>query len=613
MKTSTPDVQRGNQNEFWQSTSGGALPFQRRSVLISVPSFVRELMGLNDYRRKRDFSRTSEPTGGKGKDCRIFVVQKHDASRLHYDFRLEFGGVLWSWAVPKGPALDPAEKRLAVQVEDHPLDYHDFEGLIPQGEYGGGTVMVWDSGHWEPQGDPAKDYQAGKLKFILHGEKLKGGWTLVRMKGGSQRSAKPQWLLIKERDEYAKPLAVADVLEKRPKSVKTGRSLEEIAKGKPPVRKTALSSRAKRKAPAPRARRTERSPRSPRSKKKRTVARGKATPLDAAQLTGARQTSLPSKLAAELATLVAQPPAGDDWLHEIKFDGYRMFCRLDRGQVEFISRNGRKWTDRLANLVEAAAEFPAEQAILDGEVVVLDKQGVSNFQSLQNALGDHSRQSRLTYFVFDLLYLDGYDLRAAPLRERKALLKGLLRKHRSRGWPLRLSDHLQGSAVEVQRHACRAGLEGIVSKRANAPYRAGRGGEWVKSKCRQGQEFVIAGFTKPGGSRTDFGSLLLGYHRPDGKLAYAGRVGTGFSQQTLRELSGKMRDLQQPRCPFADFPRGAGARGVHWLTPTLVAQVEFNNWTQDGLLRQAAFQGLRDDKPARAVTRERPVQTADDR
>ena len=560
-------------------------------------------MPLKEYRKKRDFSKTPEPAGGVKRSSRnAYVIQKHDATRLHYDFRLQQGEVLWSWAVPKGPSLDPREKRLAVQVEDHPLDYRNFEGTIPEGEYGGGTVMIWDRGTWEPLGDPEEGYRAGKLNFILHGEKLRGRWTLVRMAHPrGRRSDKPQWLLIKDGDEEARPLSREDILESRPESVVTRRTLEQIAAGDPPRRARKKTTTRKHSRSRPRAA-TARAVTRRTAPPRRAAARRTTPPAP-----GAVRAKFPAFISPQLATLVAEPPAGDDWLHELKFDGYRMLGRLDRGRAEFLSRNGKSWTQKVPDLAEAVAGIGAEQALLDGEVVVLDADGVSNFQLLQNALGDPDRDVLLTYFVFDLLYLHGFDLRPVPLIERKRLLEELLGDEAERPGAIRYSDHVAGRGAQMRRRACQAGAEGIVSKRADSPYISGRGKAWLKSKCRQGQEFVIGGYTDPDGSRPGFGALLLGYYRPDGKLAYAGRVGTGFSDQTLRDLRRRMARLESRVAPYHDYRRARGLRGVHWLKPELVAQVEFSNWTKDGLVRQAVFQGLRDDKPARAVTREKPV------
>jgi bifunctional non-homologous end joining protein LigD len=560
-------------------------------------------MPLKEYRKKRNFSKTPEPTGGKLPKHRAYVIQKHDATRLHYDFRLQNRDVLWSWAVPKGPSFDPVEKRLAVQVEDHPLHYRDFEGTIPEGEYGGGTVMVWDRGAWEPLGDPERDYQAGKLTFILHGEKLRGKWTLVRMARARRKPGdKPQWLLIKDRDDEARPLSKQDILESRPESIATGRSLEQIAAGeKPRPARKRTAAKAARHRESPR-RRAVRSAGRRTSKPKRNVDGANGPPAP-----GAVRSKIPAAIEPQLATLVASPPPGKGWLHELKFDGYRMLARLDNGNVEFFSRNGKTWTGKLAGLVESVAAIDAGQAVLDGEIVVLDDQGVSNFQRLQNAIGNRDQAAALTYFVFDLPYLNGFDLRPVPLAERKSLLDKLLAAKSLQKSAVRYSDHVAGSGEEMLRRACRAGVEGIVSKRTDSPYLSGRGRTWLKCKCRQGQEFVIGGYTDPEGSRTGFGSLLLGYYRPDGKLIYAGRVGTGFSDQTLRELSRQMERIESRTAPFHDFRRIRGLRGVHWLNPELVAQVEFGNWTTDQLLRQAVFQGLREDKPARSVTREKPI------
>lgn len=552
-------------------------------------------MALREYRQKRDFGATPEPEGkahaGNG---HRFVVQKHAASRLHYDFRLEMDGVLASWAVPKGPSLDPAEKRLAVQVEDHPLEYGDFEGVIPQGEYGGGTVLLWDRGQWTPRGDATQGFKSGRLKFSLDGEKLHGGWTLVRI-AGDRRSSQPNWLLMKERDDQARPLSQGDILEELPESVKTGRSLEEIAQGKKPKAAAKQAKRQSAKKPAKKSAKV-----SAKKSAKRTAAG--AVSKRAAKAPGAILAPLPRQADVQLATLVDSPPAGDDWLHEMKFDGYRMLCRVENGRAKFTSRNHQDWTERLARLAEAAAGLPVKTALLDGEVAVLDERGVSSFQDLQNAFKGRSAAAPLVYCVFDLLHLDGYDLRKTPLVQRKELLQALLDQAKIPS--LRYSEHIVGAGPEFLREACKNGLEGVISKRRDSAYSPGRGGSWLKSKCRQGQELVVGGFTDPQGSRTGIGSLMLGYYQ-DGQLLYAGRVGTGFDRRMLADLRSRLEALERKTSPFAEVERSERS-GAHWVSPELVAQIEFANWTSDGRVRQAVFLGLREDKPAHKVTREAP-------
>jgi bifunctional non-homologous end joining protein LigD len=572
-------------------------------------------MSLQKYRQKRRFKKTPEPAGSravaKGKR---FVVQKHAASHLHYDFRLEMGGTLKSWAVPKGPSLDPAQKRLAVEVEDHPIEYADFEGTIPQGEYGGGTVMVWDRGDWIPEnGDPEAAHRAGEIKFTLLGEKLQGSWVLVRTRRGEAR--KPQWLLIKHRDDAARPDAKRDIIETATKSVKTGRSLEEIAEGAPAHKNGRGRSK---KSDTPDVwhshRPSRRVKREPGPVKVIAPAKRPSVPTTTlSKLAGAKGRAMPSKPMAELATLVQEPPETSAWLHEIKFDGYRMFCCVKEGKARFISRSGQDWTAKMGSLVELAAQLPVESAILDGEVVVLDTKGVSQFQLLQNALGKEGQKPQgapLLYYAFDLIYLDHFDLTGVVLEKRKAQLKALL-KHAKLGSRIQVSEHVVGKGKQFYRQAARAQLEGIISKKRDSLYVGGRGTDWLKSKCRQTEEFVIGGYTKPEGSRIGFGALLLGYFRRMGELVYAGRVGTGFDTKMLRQLTARLKLLEQKQAPFTgplhDIPR----KGVQWVRPELVGQVEFANWTDDGVVRQAAFQGLREDKPAREVVLERPAHVAE--
>lgn len=546
-------------------------------------------MALEEYRRKRDFQRTPEPAGKRAKraDKLRYVIQKHAARRLHYDFRLEADGVLKSWAVPKGPSLDPKEKRLAVQVEDHPLEYGAFEGVIPEGEYGGGTVLLWDRGTWSSlEGDPSKAIHAGKVKLQLHGEKLKGGWTLVRMGGRGNEDGK-NWLLIKENDETARPMSKGDILEERPESVVSSLDLEEIARKKDKVwrsdKKQSVPKRFQAVQLKPAAR--------------------KVSPQ---KLPGARKAALPLKPSPQLATLVKEAPDGPDWLHEIKFDGYRTLGKIDRGKVRLISRNGKDWTENFAAVADAAARLPVRAALLDGEVVALGPEGHSSFQALQRALKLGGQG--LVYYAFDLLHLDGYDLTATPLEARKEALATLLSSTAEHNGTVRYSDHVASKGNEFFQQACRIGVEGIVSKRRAAPYRPGRSRDWLKIKCLASQELVIGGFTDPAGSRDGLGALLLGVHDADGKLRYAGKVGTGFDTKTLRDLRKRLEPLAQARPPFRNPPRGAN-RGVHWVRPKLVAQIDFTEWTDEGLLRHPTFRGLREDKAAKDVVRERPKES----
>lgn len=548
-------------------------------------------MTLEVYRKKRDFRKTPEPTPKRvqSDSGRSFVVQKHRASHLHYDFRLEHNGVLWSWAVPKGPSLDPADKRLAMQTEDHPVEYGGFEGVIPAGEYGGGTVMVWDRGTWTPQGDPAAGHAKGNLKFALDGGKLHGGFALVRTR--SDKYGKESWLLIKEKDDDARP--GHSIVEEAPDSVLSGRDLDAIASARSHVWRSKLSVKENVKAGAV----------APMPAKKA------ATKTDADAAAAAprgRKAAMPATLAPMLATLVDEAPAGEGWLHEVKYDGYRFLVRLERKRARLISRNGKEWTASFPGIVKELATLPAKQAWLDGELVVLDDRGRSTFQGLQNALsGGHSRN--LAFFVFDLLYRDGYDLRGLPLTARKAALRELMGAGSK---SLKIGPEVRGGGPEFFRQACALGLEGIIAKRAEAAYAPGtRTRDWLKVKCVQRQEMVIGGYTDPQGSRTGFGALLLGVH--DGKaLRYAGKVGTGFDDRALRELMPELVQREQATPPFVNPPRGYAAKGAHWIKPELVAEVAFTEWSADGALRHPSFQGLRMDKKAGEVVRERAVPAA---
>jgi bifunctional non-homologous end joining protein LigD len=473
-------------------------------------------MGLTEYRRKRNFRVTSEPRGGpvKARKRRSFVIQKHAASHLHYDFRLELDGVLKSWAVPKGPSLDPANKRLAMQVEDHPLEYGDFEGIIPEGEYGGGTVLLWDQGTWEPVEDGSKGYRDGALKFILHGEKLQGKWMLVRRGGKRGGDSERNWFLFKVRDEFAKP--GSDIAAESPLSVTTGRDLDEIAAQADrvwgPDGEAPGSKRAKRKA-ASKAVRAK-----PKRKAKSTAAQ-KARIAKALKEVGGKPAGFPKQAQVQLATLAKRTPDGDDWLHEIKFDGYRMLCQISDGKVRFISRNGKDWTKNFAGLSREAAALPVENAILDGEVVVLEPDGRTSFQALQNAF--ETGKAPFLFYVFDLLYLNGVDVRDATIEDRKAVLRAVIPGGDES--PIKFSDHVVGNGATMFAEAARLKLEGIVSKRLGRAYTGRRTPDWLKVKCSLREEFAIGGFTRPSGGRKHFGALAIGYYDRNGNFIYAGR------------------------------------------------------------------------------------------
>jgi bifunctional non-homologous end joining protein LigD len=534
---------------------------------------VTRARSLDRYHAKRDFSITAEPKGevrGRSpRGGRSFVVQKHDARRLHYDLRLEHDGVLLSWAVPKGPSLDPKDKRLAVQTEDHPLDYRDFEGTIPEKQYGAGPVIVWDRGTWTPIGDPDEGLQRGRLEFELDGDKLHGRFLLVR----TSRSDKPTWLLMKRNDEWARTGAEAAIVNTRPESVLTGRTIEDVAAGVP----AAPPSVAHRKA------------------RPRAEARAQAAE-------SIRPAELPpfGSIAPALATLVDAVPASGPWIYEIKYDGYRVMSWLEDGKVRLASRRGLDWTESFPTIAAALSRVRARTAIFDGEVAYVREDGRTDFQKLQNALFGASAadQARLVYFVFDLLFYDGVDLRNEPLSYRKDRLRTILA---GEDLPLKLSDHVEDGATFL-REACKLGLEGIVGKRADRPYRSGRSKDWIKIKCHQYQELVIVGYTPMKGHRSCIGALLVGLPE-GGRLRYAGRVGTGFSNATLRDLKARLDPLVVDEPPVADPPR---LKDVRWVRPELVAQVRFSEWTSDGLLRQPSFEGLRLDKPAREVRRELP-------
>jgi bifunctional non-homologous end joining protein LigD len=513
---------------------------------------------LARYRGMRDFERTPEPRGRvqrrKGERLR-FVVQKHDATRLHYDFRLEHAGVLKSWAVPKQPSLDPKDRRLAVQTEDHPLEYGGFEGEIPEGEYGAGSVVIWDRGYWTPLDDPVRGLADGKLDFELHGDRLTGRFTLIRMAKRSERERTVNWLLIKRRD------------------------------GSGAARRSGAAHAGTR----------------------RGGGKVKRADVAAGDLPGAVRAALPRELAPQLATAVTRVPSEDDWIYEPKLDGYRLLCRIADGEATLLTRRGLDWTARFAPIAAAARELPCRTAVIDGEAVVFDSRGITSFQRLQNAL-TAGTASPIVLVAFDLPYLDGCDLTRVPLIERKRALERLLA---SAPAAIRYGQHVTEGGTAFFAEACRLGLEGIVAKRSDAPYRQERTKTWLKVKCLQRQEFVVVGFTDPAGSRSGFGALLVATRTSeDAPLRYAGKVGTGFDERLLKTLHARLKPLQR-RTPPVESTQGVQKHGVHWVEPKLVAEIAFTEWTDDERLRHPIFYGLREDKPAREVVEERAVATPD--
>lgn len=567
-------------------------------------------MTLKTYRKKRNFKLTQEPKGRlqaqtrlsektknikpnrvtskltKSNPKRVFVVHKHAARHLHYDLRLEMEGVLKSWAVPKGPSLNPKIKRLAVGVEDHPLEYATFEGIIPKHQYGAGTVEIWDSGTWvcRPMTNPLKAYQKGDVTFELKGKKLKGLWKLIKMKGsfGDERTGKRRqnnWLLFKIEDKFAKlnNRMKADALKKK-SNFENKNITKDIVKQQSFKNNIELN------------------------------------------LKGTEKKSLPKNFSPQLAYSVDKIPEGNNWLHEIKFDGYRIIAIIDQGKVKLISRNGKDWSKKFPIQCKQLSAFPCKRAILDGEMVVLDNKGISRFELLQNSFNNDSNQvsHKIDYFVFDLLFLDQFDLTKVPLIERKAKLLELFKKwqikQRQKPSNIFYSDHIQGHGKEILKKACQSRLEGIISKESQSPYYHIRSRNWLKSKCIQRQEFVIGGFTKPHGSRQYFGALLIGLLDKHNRFIYCGKVGTGFDSESLQQLFKKMQPLHQSSSAFYNFAKGSlNSKSKHikkevtWLAPKLVCELEFLTWTKDGLLRHPSFLGLRQDKDAQTVMQEHTV------
>jgi bifunctional non-homologous end joining protein LigD len=556
---------------------------------------------LRDYHRKRNFTRTGEPRGKlRRKTGQLFVVHKHAARRLHYDLRLELDGVLKSWAVTRGPSLSPNDKRLAVHVEDHPLDYAEFEGRIPEGEYGAGSIIVWDRGRWSTDGDPHRQLAKGHLEFELDGSKLKGRWHLVHMKG-RDKGGKQNWLLIKADDEYAGESSTDDLLASRSRSVKTGRTIEAVAKSqvkikrKDGVRPPASSRQTKTPHDAGGA-----DPISP--TKSADAARG-SDPVTLRKIRGAKPGPLLSFIEPQRASPATIPPTGEAWVHEIKFDGYRLLARIDGGRVRLKTRSGLDWTGKFPSVQKALERLPVVAAFLDGEVVVETERGTPDFGALQQDLSE-GRSDRFSFYLFDLLHLDGIDLTGASLIDRKAALAGLVAGHAD--GVLKLSEHFTERGDIVLKHACRLSLEGIVSKLASAPYRSGRTKAWLKSKCIDSGEFVVIGYVPSTTQRRTVGSLVLGT-LAKGKLVYAGRVGSGFSTATADDLWRRLEAIRIDAPTLAVLPPPEMRRNVRWAKPLLVAEVEMRGWTADGILRHAVFKGLRLDRQAADVAPEKPA------
>jgi bifunctional non-homologous end joining protein LigD len=585
---------------------------------------------LHEYHEKRDFTRTAEPRGRlKRGGGHLFVVHKHAARRLHYDLRLELDGVLKSWAVTRGPSLSPEDKRLAVRTEDHPLDYGEFEGRIPEGEYGAGSVIVWDRGRWSTEGDPHEQLAKGHLVVDLKGRKLKGRWHLVHMKGRDtdrHGRGRENWLLIKAEDEYAAHTGGDRLLEAEPRSVKTGRTVEDVGKGRvkiwrkdgvqpPAPRATPTSSRSPTARGEGRGEGQRHTPNTeslaaphpdplPASGERGQVASGEKDPARRpVRIKGAKPGPLPGLVEPQLASPTASPPAGAGWVHEVKFDGYRLMARIDRGRAKLLTRKGLDWTDKFASLKKVLERLPVTTALLDGEVVVESESGAPSFADLQADLSA-GRSDRFRYYLFDLLHLDGMDLTGAPLLERKAALARLLAGHNG---TLTYSEHFEGRGATVYEHACRLGLEGIVSKLKTGTYRSGRTRSWAKTKCSEAHELAVIGYLPSTTQRRAIGSLVLAAAEPKGNLRYAGRVGSGYSSAVAEDLWRRLEPLRIAAPPLDEPPPADVRRNVRWVKPALVAEVEFRGWTADGIVRHAVFKGLRPEKDTADVVRPKPA------